>query len=106
MFCAIYEFILKDEADDDELLKIWRQMTILMKQRAGAIGSRLHRDDADRLRFIVYTQWPDRDQWLKGKKILQANDQGVQLMRSLADICQSKVICESNEVEDLLAIKY
>lgn len=106
MFCAIYELMLKDEADDEELARIWRQMTLLMKQRAGAIGSRLHRDDADRLRFIVYTQWPDREQWMKGKRMLQTQDQGVQLMRSLAEICESKVICESNEVEDLLSVKY
>lgn len=102
MFCAVYELTLRDEADDEELKRVWRQTTTWMKQKAGAVGSRLHRDDADRLRFIVYTQWPDRQQWLNGRRLLQNDDHGMFLMRCLRDICNSKVICESNEVEDLL----
>lgn len=102
MFCAIYEFRLKDHVADQELRRIWRQMTTFMKERAGAVGSRLHKDDGDERRFLAYSQWPDRDRWAQGRKLLLESENGLQMMQRLEEICESKVICESSDVEDLL----
>lgn len=39
----------------------WERVTILLKAKRGALGSRLHR--ADDGTWVAYAQWPSREAW-------------------------------------------
>ncbi|MEM7160891.1 MAG: antibiotic biosynthesis monooxygenase [Bacteroidota bacterium] len=57
MFAVIYRFKVKEEYEKD-FIQAWREMTLLIYQFEGSLGSRLHRESENT--FIAYAQWPDK----------------------------------------------
>jgi len=56
-FAVVYRFVV---AADDEaaFIEAWHALTLILRERCGGFGSRLHRaDDGD---FIAYARWPSR----------------------------------------------
>ena len=59
MFAVVYRFEVVPEKSQ-AFEEAWRQLTLLFREEAGALGSRLHRGDDG---FWAYARWPDRDTW-------------------------------------------
>ncbi|MCA9580268.1 MAG: antibiotic biosynthesis monooxygenase [Myxococcales bacterium] len=59
MFVVIYEMVAR-EGMAQAFRDSWAEVTEWIYQRAGSLGSRLHRT-ADPHRFIAYAQWPDEE---------------------------------------------
>ncbi|NQV52449.1 MAG: antibiotic biosynthesis monooxygenase [Flavobacteriales bacterium] len=62
MFVAIYQFTAK-EGQVEVFIEAWEQLTELIYQYEGSLGSHLHRSTEDPLHFIAYAQWPDQQTW-------------------------------------------
>ena len=60
MFIAIYQFDIKPEKRD-QFVQSWKELTQLIYEFEGSLGSRLHRESE--IRYIAYAQWPNRDRW-------------------------------------------
>ena len=60
MFTAIYQFKVKPE-QFDEFLQSWEELTKLIRDYEGGLGSRLHRIDDHT--YLAYAQWPSRETW-------------------------------------------
>ncbi len=60
MFAAIYSFKVKPN-QTESFEKAWEDLTRLIYQFEGSLGSRLHKSDA--LNYIAYAQWPDKNTW-------------------------------------------
>ena len=60
MFVAIYSFEVKLGCEET-FLAAWAELTELIYQYRGSLGSRMHRQ-ANGL-FVAYAQWPSRVSW-------------------------------------------
>ncbi len=60
MFCVVYQFTALP-AKEQEFRQAWAELTKIIYEHAGSLGSRLHRDSSGN--FIAYAQWPDRESW-------------------------------------------
>ncbi|MCB0761892.1 MAG: antibiotic biosynthesis monooxygenase [Flavobacteriales bacterium] len=60
MFAALYTFTVKP-GREKELLKSWTELTRLIYQYEGSLGSRIHR--VGELKYVAYAQWPNRETW-------------------------------------------
>jgi hypothetical protein len=70
MFIAVYEFEIKDGAED-RFRAAWLEVTKVIYQHCGSYGSRLHTSDKPNV-MIGYAQWPTREQWEKEHEIKSA----------------------------------
>jgi len=59
-FVVLYQWRL-DEQRVDEFEQAWAEMTHLIRDQLGGLGSRLHRGEADT--WMAYAQWPSRAAW-------------------------------------------
>lgn len=58
MFVVIYSFKIKLE-EKAVFFKVWREMTMAIRENCGGLGSRLHqKSDSE---YIAYAQWPDEN---------------------------------------------
>ena len=60
MFCAGYRFRVKPGCED-QLRDAWCELTELIHEHCGSLGSRLHVSSAGE--YIAYAQWPRREMW-------------------------------------------
>lgn len=60
MFTVIYTFQVKDNLQD-QFIKSWSDLTDLIYEFEGSLGSRLHQIDGHN--FVAYAQWPDKAKW-------------------------------------------
>ena len=60
MFIAIYYFKAK-EGQEEALLESWAELTKLIYEHRGSLGSRMH--SKGNREYIAYAQWPDRETW-------------------------------------------
>ena len=60
MFIVIYEFIVKDDMEE-EFAAAWLEVTRGIYKYYGSHGSRLQKDKSGK--YIGYAQWPDRETW-------------------------------------------
>jgi len=60
VFVAAYWWRVKP-GKEEQFRQAWRRGTLLIRQRYGSLGSRLHRE-ADG-RFIGVAEWPDKLTW-------------------------------------------
>lgn len=98
MFIVIYSFhIIKGK--DAEFIQVWEELTHLIAQYEGGLGSRLHQKNETT--YIAYAQWPSKQQWKNSGSKLPENVREVRAkMRS---ICSNiEVLHELEHVKDLL----
>ena len=57
MFSVIYKFEIKPDRKDS-FEKSWKDLTHLIYDYAGSLGSRLHKKDE--CNYIAYAQWPNK----------------------------------------------
>jgi heme-degrading monooxygenase HmoA len=67
MFAVIYRFVIA-EGQEEAFRSAWREMTQLIYQYEGSMGSRLHRENEKS--FIAYALWPRREIWENSGKSL------------------------------------
>ncbi|MDB4285766.1 antibiotic biosynthesis monooxygenase [bacterium] len=98
MFTIIYSFQVKPgEATPFE--KAWRDLTVLIYENEGSLGSRLHKQ-AD-LSYIAYAQWPDRDTWKNsGSKMPEKSKDISKAMKASCE--KVETLYELEVVDDLL----
>lgn len=63
MFCVVYQIKIKKSHLDrmNEFIQAWADMTNLIKEYEGGLGSRLHK--VSETEYLAYAQWPDRVTW-------------------------------------------
>ncbi len=60
MFSVIYKFEIKP-GRKESFEKSWKDLTLLIYDYAGSLGSRLHKKDE--CNYIAYAQWPNKETW-------------------------------------------
>jgi quinol monooxygenase YgiN len=98
MFAVIYQFNLKENRES-EFKGSWKQLTELIYEYEGSLGSRLHKlNDTS---YIAYAQWPDRDTWKNSGNNLP--DSADSVRKSMRDCCtEIETLYELDCTEDLL----
>ncbi|RMG67785.1 MAG: antibiotic biosynthesis monooxygenase [Bacteroidetes bacterium] len=98
MFAVIYAFhVQPGQAGAFEIA--WRELTMLIYQYEGSLGSRLHRQDE--ATYIAYAQWPDRQTWAQsGDKLPPEAKEASARMR--AACTQIETLYELDSIDDLL----
>lgn len=98
MFAVIYQFNVKQHRNN-EFVKAWKQLTKLIYEYEGSLGSRLHKLKDDT--YIAYAQWPEKATWEKSGNNLPNSAEEVR--KAMRDSCSSiEVLYELNSTEDLL----
>jgi heme-degrading monooxygenase HmoA len=98
MFAVVYLFKVKENRQS-EFINTWKQLTQLIYEYEGSLGSRLHKQSDDV--YLAYAQWPDRETWEhSGKKLPDAANK----IRETMSACCTKIetLYELNCIEDLL----
>ena len=98
MFAVIYSFGVREEKEP-QFVEAWKEMTGLIRDYEGGLGSRLHRDSDGH--FIAYAQWPSREQWQKSGNNLPARAEAVRarMREACTDV---RTLHELSYVEDML----
>ncbi len=101
MFAVIYQFEVK-EGRESEFIDAWKELTQLIYEYEGSLGSRLHRQK-DSI-YLAYAQWPDRETWKNsGNKLPESADK---VRKTMKDCCSGiETLYELDCVEDLLKSK-
>jgi heme-degrading monooxygenase HmoA len=60
MFCVIYTFKVFPHAEA-RFEEAWRELTYLIRDFEGGLGSRLHREEGGD--YVAYAQWPSQERW-------------------------------------------
>lgn len=98
MFAVIYRFVLK-ENQEEKFIHAWAEMTKLIKQYEGGLGSRLHHEKENT--YLAYAQWPDRKTWENfGSKLPEEAKIHSINMNEACEV--SETIHTMNVMEDLL----
>lgn len=98
MFAVIYTFKIKPNKKES-FVKAWSEMTLLIREYEGGLGSRLHqKSDTE---FIAYAQWPDKTTWQNAGDNLPESSKAIS--KEMKDACEeSTTLYEMDLVEDLL----
>lgn len=99
MFCVIYLFKVKSR-HENEFKKAWKELTALIYEYEGSLGSRLHRQSE--FQFIAYAQWPDRSTWENSGNRLPESSK--EIRKIMKDSCERIEILHELEVEEDLLI--
>lgn len=98
MFIAIYSFQVK-EGQETSFERAWAELTKLIYQYEGSLGSRLHSkgDNA----YVAYAQWPDRKTWENsGSNLPKKANEWRSMMRGACN--KIETIFELDSKHDLL----
>jgi len=98
MFTVIYMFKVKeDQAAVFE--KAWKELTLLIYEFEGSMGSRLHKNSEGN--YIGYAQWPDKSTWEHSGNHLP--ESATEIRATMKAACTSiEVLHELEVVDDLL----
>ncbi|MEZ4686361.1 MAG: antibiotic biosynthesis monooxygenase family protein [Bacteroidia bacterium] len=100
MHCIIYSFQVKP-GQEDAFLKSWADMTDLIYQYEGSLGSRLHKEAEGH--YIAYAQWPDAETYdMSGEGIPNELAGPVRAMMR-ASCSEIKTLFRMDMVDDRLA---
>jgi quinol monooxygenase YgiN len=92
MFAAIYRWNVHPGCEE-EFSHAWVELTRLIRQFLGSLGSRLHR--ADDGSFVAYAQWPSRSAWEQSDTITSTDfERWRKIMRQSADRIYPDVLME------------
>ena len=98
MFIIIYSFKTKDK-QEQEFIEAWKEMTNLIYQYEGSLGSRLHLKKPGH--YIAYAQWSDKSTWKNSGDNLPEKASEIRLKMHTA--CNEiETLYELEVVEDLL----
>jgi quinol monooxygenase YgiN len=98
MFVVIYQFQIKDN-QKKEFTEAWKQLTELIYQYEGSLGSRLHQQSKNI--YIAYAQWPNKDIWKSSGDKLP--DTAAEIRATLKETCiKIEVLNELEVTEDFL----
>lgn len=98
MFAVIYSFKMKP-GKKDSFLKAWGDMTLLIREYEGGLGSRLHQNSEHE--YIAYAQWPSEETWKNsGDKLPESASEIRKQMRNSCE--EIKTLYQMELVEDLL----
>ena len=98
MFAVIYQFNVKGNMNS-EFIKAWKELTQLIYEYEGSLGSRLHKlNDKS---YLAYAQWPDKETWKNsGNKLPNSADS---IRKAMKNSCTNiEVLYELDSIEDLL----
>ena len=98
MFAVVYQFKVKENMNS-EFITAWKQLTQLIYEYEGSLGSRLHKHKDGS--YLAYAQWPDKETWKSsGNNLPEAADK---IRRTMKDCCTGiETLYELNCTEDLL----
>lgn len=100
MFSVVYEFKVSQQ-NEEEFKKIWHQLTLIIKETRGGLGSRLHKDINREGVWIAYAQWADKETW--GNNSPFTHPHHIALQTSLISICDGiGIVYELEVADDLL----
>lgn len=100
MFYAIYEFEVS-EKNTQEFIKIWRQLTLEIKNNSGGLGSRLHKNLNKPNCWIAYAKWPNKQTW--ENRSLSVNPTQKELRKKMSTLYNSMTtVFQLEETENLL----
>ncbi len=98
MYILIYRFTAKPD-QVPQFLQSWREMTLLIREYEGSLGSRLHQESE--CVFIAYAQWPDRQTFENSGAKLPEHAQTVR--KVLRESCESiETLHRLEMLDDLL----
>jgi heme-degrading monooxygenase HmoA len=101
MFSIIYEFRVKT-GQQQVFEKSWVDLTQLIYNHSGSLGSRLHKLDA--CTYIAYAQWPDKETWKNAANRLPQESSAISAL--MKESCISiETLHELEIVKDLLKVK-
>ncbi len=101
MFTVIYSFKVKPN-QEKRFEKAWRDLTLLIYEYEGSLGSRLHKQNV--YNYIAYAQWPDRRTWLNSGSMLPQQSKEIrQIMKVSCD--KIETLFELEVIDDLLKEK-
>ena len=93
-FYVVYRWRLKTGMEQ-QFTDAWSEMTDLIREQRGGLGSRLHyRDDGW---WVAYAAWPSRDHWMRSKKLGPADQALAKLMND--------AIVQRLQPEELLPVR-
>ena len=93
MFAVLYYFETKENTDR-AFIEAWTELTSLIYQYEGSLGSRLHKKSEGC--YIAYAQWPGREAWAASGKNLPDHAQKVS--------AKMRGACSKNETISLLYV--
>ena len=98
MFAVVYSFKTKKNKEQ-EFIESWKEMTTLIYENEGSLGSRLHKKNDGH--YIAYAQWPNKEIWkLSGSNLPEKANEIRLRMRSS---CESiETLYELEMIEDLI----
>jgi len=98
MFSVIYKFEIKPDRKES-FEKSWKDLTLLIYDYAGSLGSRLHKKDE--CNYIAYAQWPNKETWENSSNKLpeKSNEISKLMKKSCVSI---ETLYELELTEDLL----
>ena len=101
MFCVVYSFKVLPGKDQD-LIDSWTNLTKLIYQYEGSLGSRLHRTPDGS--YIAYAQWPSRERWKESGDNLP--EEATHASKRMREACSEiSTLYELDPVQDLIQSK-
>lgn len=97
-FCVVYQFDV-DKAHEAEFLSLWHKATLVIRDRSGGLGSRLHKVYNKPCCYVAYAQWPNREAWLNRTPPHSLQERMIQQSQKLAKLT---TVYELEMVDDLL----
>ncbi|UJH68307.1 antibiotic biosynthesis monooxygenase [Allomuricauda sp. SCSIO 65647] len=101
MFAVVYQFIVKENRESD-FIDAWKQLTRLIYEHEGSLGSRLHKQ-TDRV-YLAYAQWPDKETWKNSGNTLPDSSGNVR-SKMRASCAKIEILYELDCTADLLKSK-
>ena len=101
MFAVIYRFEVK-ENKKNEFIFAWEELTKLIYEYEGSLGSRLHKINDNC--FIAYAQWPNKETW--GNSGNKLPDHADEVRAKMREAClEIETLYELECINDLLKSK-
>ena len=101
MFTVIYSFHVKT-GQQQTFEKAWAELTALIYENEGSLGSRLHRKDDNQ--YIAYAQWPNRERWQNSGARLPKESEVIR--SAMRGSCEKiETLFELDVVNDLLSLQ-
>jgi len=98
MFSVIYKFEIKPNREDS-FEEAWKNLTSLIYDYAGSLGSRLHKKD--NCIYIAYAQWPNKETWENSANKLPK--EAAEVSKLMKESCIStETLFELELIEDLI----
>lgn len=98
MFAVVYQFKVIENMEA-QFIAAWKQLTQLIYEYEGSLGSRLHKQNNGI--YLAYAQWPNKSAWKNsGNKLPES---AIKVRSLMKESCSSiETLYELDCIEDLL----